>query len=263
MKDILIDTNRRKPLSVNPEEFYTDIYNMAVFTYEDLYLGLPMIFNQSGKYAPGWGGNSDGILYPAFIASRDKNLQKWDRLNRQPFIPLSGLSDKFNYDYGMISSMPPVNHNDELWFYYNGSRYTHLTKEIKDKLINKPGEPKHAIFLARLRIDGFASLFAGKESGTVLTVPVKVTGPRLFVNVDAGKGKLLTEILDAETRKPIKGYSFADNTEKDVAVPVCENKISVPVKWIEKNDVSELLGRKILLYFSLENAHLYSFWFDD
>jgi len=263
INEILENPDRRKPLFVNPEEFYTDIYNMAVFTYEDLYLGLPMIFNQSGKYSPGWGGNSDGILYPALIASRDKYLQKWDRLNRQPFIPLSGLTDKFNYDYGMISSMPPVNHNDKLWFFYNGSRYTHLTNEIKDKLINKPDEQKHAIFLARLRVDGFASLFAGNKSGTILTVPVRVTGPRLFVNVDAGRGKLLTEILDAETRKPIKGYSFADITEKDVAVPVCVNKTSVPVKWIEKTDLSELLGRKVLLHFSLENAHLYSFWFND
>ena len=65
IKEILEDLNRRKPLFVNPAEFYTDIYNMAVFTYEDLYLGLPMIFNQSGRYFPGWGGNSDGILYPS------------------------------------------------------------------------------------------------------------------------------------------------------------------------------------------------------
>ena len=50
--------------------------------------------------------------------------------------------------------------------------------------------------LATLRRDGFASLDAGDEEGTITTRPVMFTGKHLFVNVDAPRGELRVEILD-------------------------------------------------------------------
>lgn len=258
---VIEDADRRGPIFVNPDEFYTDVYNMAIFNYEDMYLGMPMIFNQSGTY-PYWGGfQNDGILYPSLIASRD--LHEWDRLNREPFIPHSKISDKNNFDHASISAMPPVQHDDELWFYFNGSRFTHLTPEHRNKLRQSPDQIIKGIFLARLRIDGFTSLHADRKSGKVLSVPIKVTGPRLYVNVDAGEGELRTEIQDAATGKPINGYEISDETSIDASIPISEDIVSVPVRWQDKKDVAELLGREVMISFALDNVHLYSFWFDD
>ena len=259
IREVLGDPDRRKPQVVNPAEFYTDIYNMPVFAYEDLYLGLPTIFNQSGIYT----GNMDGIYYPSLAASRD--LYHWDRLSRQPFIPLSPLSDKNNFDYGLISTISPVRNGNELWFYYTGSSFTHLKPDMIEGLLKSPDEAHRAIFLARLRMDGFVSIYAGEQEvpGTVLTRPVKVTGPNLYLNVDASKGELFTEIRDAATGKAINDYALIDELNRSACLPVCKNAISVPVRWQRKKDVSELLGREVIIHFSLNNAHLYAFWFDD
>jgi len=255
--------DRRRPLVVRPEQFYTDIYNMPLFTYEGMYLGLPVIFHHSGEYTHSTGSNQDGILYPSLAASRD--LQHWDRLSRQPFIPHSALSDSHNYDHGMIAATAPVRRGDELWFYYTGNRFTHLKRELIEQagLRESPDEPLGAIFLARLRLDGFASLYAGPQSGSVLTSPVKVTGRTLYVNVDAEAGELRAEVRDAASGAAIPGYALGDGSAPDPAVPVRDNATCVPIRWREKRDVSELVGREVRLRFFLRNAHLYSFWFGD
>jgi len=216
-----------------------------------------VIFNQSGRYSHSTGASQDGLLYPSLVASRD--LRQWDRLSRQPFISHSRLSDPQNYDQAMIQATQPVRHGDELWFYYTGTRFTHLKRELIEEagLRKSPDEPLGAIFLARLRLDGFASLYAGPQPGSVLTVPVKVAAKRLCVNADSREGELRTEIRDAKDGTAIAGYAV------EAAVPVCQNATCVLIRWQEKSDISELAGREVRLYFSLRNAHLYSFWFDD
>lgn len=282
--------NRRRPLVVRPDEFVTDVYNMPLFTYEDLCLGLPVMLHQSGAYFHTTGSNQDGILYPTLVASR--NLREWDRLSRQPFLPLSPLSDEACWDYGAIHANRPVAHGDELWFYYTGTRFTHLKRELIEAagLRKSPDEPMGAIFLARLRVDGFASVHAGENLGVVLTKPVRVSGPTLYVNADAAQGELRAEIRDAQTGRAIPGYSlgfyvrdryvysddgsrkalrtgtgarFEDDPSENDTVPICENGTALPVRWRVKTALSDLLGREVRICFALRNAHLYSFWFGE
>jgi 8-oxo-dGTP pyrophosphatase MutT (NUDIX family) len=263
IQQVLDEPDRRHPLVVHPEQFYTDVYNMPLFTYEDLYLGLPVIFHHSGEYKHSTGSNQDGILYPSLVASRD--LCHWDRLSRQPFLSQSRLSDPHNYDHGMIAVTAPVRRGDELWFYYAGTRFTHLKRELIEEagLRKSADEPLGAIFLARMRLDGFASLHAGPQSGSVLTVPLKVTGRKLYVNADAEHGELRIEVRDAENSDKLNGYALADDPSQDAAVPVCENAVCVPVRWRQKDDLSELLGQEVQLHFTLRSTHLYAFWFGD
>ena len=281
------DADRRAPLVVEPDQFFTDVYNMPVFTCEDLYLGLPVMFNQSGAYAHSTGANQDGILYPSLVCSRD--LYRWDRLGRQPFIPHSRLSNAQCWDYGMIQATRPVVNGEEWWFYYTGTRFTHLKQELVEQagMRQSPDEPMGAVFLSRLRMDGFASLHAGREPGVVLTVPVKIAGKKLYVNVDAGAGELRVELRDATTGRGIPGYSlgnflcdryvsaegggqklrvgtgarFEDDPVENDTVPVRENATRVAAHWQKKVDVSDLLGREVRVNFYLQDAHLYAFWF--
>ena len=49
-----------------------------------------------------------------------------------------------------------------------------------------------------LRRDGFASMDAGDEDGTLTTRPVTFRGKHLFVNVAAEGGELRAEVLDED-----------------------------------------------------------------
>ena len=74
----------RKPVYNRPEEYQTDIYNLPVFTYAGLYIGMPTVFNHSGNAF----SNSDGFSMVELAVSRD--LLHWERAgNREKFIPLS------------------------------------------------------------------------------------------------------------------------------------------------------------------------------
>ena len=289
IEEAVRDPDRLAPLTVKPEECFTDIYCMPVFVYEDLYLALPWLFNQSGRYfAPSGETNQDGILYPTLAASRD--LRSWDRLSRAPFIPLSPLSNKQLFDHGTILAAPPVVHGNELWFYYTGYRCTHVSPEILEQAGRKTalGEPDCAIFLARLRLDGFASLQAGNEPGIVLTKPLNVTGSTLKINVDSAQGELKVELRDAITGRAIPGYGmgdyrgnrivwsengkrgtlrigpgarFEDDPEQDDTLPISEDNTNLTVRWKGGSDLSALKGREVRVFFHLRNAQLFSFWF--
>ena len=134
-----------------------------------------------------------------------------------------------------------------------------LKQEVIERagLRKSPDEPMGAIYLARLRLDGFASLHAGEEPGVVVTRPVKVTGPRLFVNADAAGGEVRTQIVVPGSRDALSGCSLSDN------MPLKEDRICASVQWREDVDFSPLVGREVQLEFQLRNAHLYSFWFGD
>jgi hypothetical protein len=283
---------------IKHDQFFTDVYNMPVFDYEDMYLGLPTMFNQAGRYwytqeggEPNAGSNQDGILYPALAASRD--LYNWDRLSREPLITHSPLSNKERWDYAQIYASRPVKNGNELWFYYTASRFTHLPHVMIDEsgLRQSPDEPLSGIFVARMRMDGFASLYGGAKPGVVFTTPIKVTGSKLYVNVNAARGELRAEIRDASTGRVIQGYSLNEHVatravfnedgsalghrmgtgfrfddeplHENQTVPVCEDSTAVAVRWTGGDDLTPLKGREVRVCFCLRNAHLYSFWFGD
>ena len=193
----LADPSLRKPTLNNPLEYLTDIYNLAVFEYEGLYIGMPTVFNHSGNTS----NNSDGLSMVELALSRD--LIRWERLgHRVKFIPLSNLDEK-NYDTAqLLAADRPIVTEREIWFYYTGLKWRVRPKEIKDP---DPGGGG-AICLGKLRRDGFLSLDAATSAGRVLTRPLMLEGTKLHVNIDAGKGELLTEVLDA--RNTLRSRDF-------------------------------------------------------
>ena len=154
---------------------------------------------------------------------------------------------------------------NELWFYYWGARSTHhfwheLTPGQYTKAGVAPDEratsPTAAIYLARLRLDGFVSLRAGATPGELLTKTIEIGGGNLHVNASAARGELRAEVRDADTGRPLAGYTLAD------AVPVTTDAVSAPVRWAGNADVSRLTGRNVKLRFVLERGDLYAFWFE-
>ena len=58
--------------------------------------------------------------------------------------------------------------------------------------------------LARMRMDGFVSVRAGREEGLLTTWPLRFDGGELWINADASRGSLQVEVLDL-FGKPVPG----------------------------------------------------------
>ncbi len=295
IEKVIEDKDRLSPLHVSPEHYFTDIYYMPVFTYGDSYIGLPVIFNQSG---PQWhqqpgapegvlNYNQDGILYPSLAISSD--LYNWERPDRSALIEPSPLSDENNCDYGSVYPAAPAANEKEILFFYYGTRHTHVPKMLLERAgVLKPGEAISSIFLARMRLDGFVSACAGREPGVLLSRPVTVKGEKLYVNVKSPRGELRAELRDAGSGRVIPGYSLGempggrflyskdgdgehlplgrgarlrDDPYENDSLPISEDKISARVSWKRRRDLKDLRERKIRICFYLRESELYSFWF--
>ncbi|HPC46377.1 MAG TPA: hypothetical protein PLJ50_14640, partial [Candidatus Latescibacteria bacterium] len=234
-----------------PEEWRTDIYNFPVFPYEDLYLALPVMHHWSGKHVPMY-ENVDSRKSVELASSRD--LRTWHRVaNRAPFLEHSPVGDGSAYDTGQIvTTNGPVVRNNELWFYYVGLR--HRCISIEDTL-NRKYLDSSAVCMARLRMDGFVSLKGGVEWGSVLTKPVNVTGDQLHINIDSWRGRVLVEMLDADTMQPVPGFG------KDECIPTIVNSIDETVRWKGNANLASLQGKTVQLRFHLWQAEMYAFWF--
>jgi len=153
-----------------------------------------------------------------------------------------------------------------LWFYYNSTRFSHAGWwELPDEVYQAAGVTKgdvrastlSSIYVARLRLDGFVSLRAGATAGEVVTKSITVDGTSLWVNANARGGTLKAELLDAATGTVIPGYSLADS------VALQADSVRAKLQWQGGSDLSALAGKSVKIRFSVQNADLYSFWFEE
>ena len=212
--------------------------------------------------------NTDGFDLIQLAMSRD--LVHWDRLgDRRPFTGPSRIDDGLVGVWDrmqLVITNRPVERGDELWFYYSGTKWRDYIyeknpdgskRDISTLTAEQRADFKEgwgAICLAVLRRDGFVSLDAGADKGFVLTKPIKLTGDRLLLNLDAGdNGSALVEILD-EANKAMPGFS------RRSAVPVTGDAVRLPVSWKSGADITKLAGRTVRLKIHLHNASLFAFW---
>ena len=177
------------------------------------------------------------------------------------------------WDSDHIGMTKPILYQDDLLIYYSGSNVPMGS--------NVPGHPlsgvintirngqwmAHAIGLAKLRLDGFASMDAYEGGGVLTTKTMVFRGRRLEVNVRAPAapfgqqlrptspyGAFDVSILD-DAGSPIEAYSsdrcdtFAGDERRHI------------VTWGSNDRVDALAGRPIRLRFHLRNAALYAFQF--
>ena len=250
-----------------PEHYSVQIYNMGVFRYEGLYLGLPSIYHHTGKVPKDWPGFEKMNLSPYILelvrkygdytgfyniqlaCSRD--LVEWKRLgNRDPFIEASPLGAG-SYDIQtIIGPSAPVVRGDELWFYYTGIKQYAFVTSGNDPGYEDYTPDRGAVCLAVLRRDGFMSLDAGQKDGRITTEPFELTGNRLFVNVAIHKdGQLLAEVLEEN------GNVVA------TSVPVDVDQRRGEVRW-KQGELETLKGRTVSLRFTLRNGRFFSYWLE-
>ena len=258
IEETLGDPTRRQPEFNVPETYNAQVYDLSVFRYEGLYVGLAMMFYRSARVSKEWpgfdemdlpepilatvrrGGDWTGIWHIQMLSSRD--LRSWERVgDRQPFITPSRL-DSGAYDTLCLGQpAEPVPRGEELWFYYTGIRsYAIASLKFRDQ---------GAVCLAVLRRDGFVSLDAGENEGELVTRPFAWTGGKLHVNADAVGGELKAEVL------------AADGSVLAISQPVNGDQTDEQVVWAQEAPaLSE--GQEVRLRFSLHRTGFYSYWFE-
>jgi len=106
-----------------------------------------------------------------------------------------------------------------------------------------------------LRMDGFVSVTADTQGGTVVTKPLIFDGAKLEVNFStSAAGSLRVELQDAGG-KPLPGFTLEDCPEQ------YGDELERVVSWKSGSDVSEYAGKPIRLKFELKDADLFSFRF--
>ena len=213
----------------------TQFYGMPVFKYGDHYLGqLYMYHTPPEEPHIRFAGTVDVQL----ASSRDGI--SWERAGgRKPFIPNGPPG---SIDMGEVyTARGPVVMGDEVWFYYSASASEH-------GITGRSGP----ICLAKLRLDGFVSMDAGDEDGTLVTKPFRCAGGPLTINAAARGGMVGVAVLD-ESGTQYQGYSRQECALFD------GDSVGHQVTWRDKQSLEELKGKDIRLKFYLRNASLYAF----
>lgn len=250
-----------KPLDfgdVEPIELYTN----AIKPYEradHLFLGMPSRYYERENWSPNFdylaGADhrrfrcrkhvrygtvlTDCIL----ITSRDGvHFRRQD----QPFMT-PGIERTANWVYGdcypswgMIATRSDDRGHapDELSFYCMDYHW------IKDEVVLR----------YTMRMDGFLSYHADYQPAALLTKPFIFSGNRLTINfATSAIGYVIIALTDVQG-KPIPGYTscelFGDSLDR-------------PVDFASGQDVSALSGKPVCLLFTMSDADIFSFKFDD
>lgn len=205
-----------------------ELYNLDGVSYESLILGLFTI----------WRGQPKDREKPNdLVLGYSRDGWHWWRPDRGPFCPVSDRQGEWNANNVQSAGGGCLVVGDQLYFYVSGRAGRFGTPEG----VCSTG-------LAVLRRDGFASMDAGADEGTLTTRPVRFGGRFLFVNLDAPEGRLEVDLLDGTG-----GVLAASRA-------VTGDGTRLAVEWKDASDLSSWAGRPVRFRFRLRKGSLYAFW---
>lgn len=220
----------------NPNAALKDIepqlYNLDATAYESLMVGLFSVWQGD----PGKPHDKRNEILLGF--SRDGF--HWHRPDRRPFVGVNETDGAWNWGNVQSAGGGCLVVGDQLYFYVSGRGQS------------RPVDPA-VTGLAVLRRDGFASMEAGDQAGTLTTRPLTFSGNYLFVNADARGGELRVEVLD-------RGGEPYPALTKKFCTPITTDGTIQPVRWMLPADLSALAGKPVRFRFHLRSAKLYAFW---
>ena len=231
---VIVGADEHDPVTVD------QFYNLEAFVYEKLRIGLMTVYSYDPEYCRG----DVQLTY-----SRDG--LNWHRGgNREVFLPVSPQPGDF--DWGTVYPLQgPLRVVDEIWIYYMGRGADH-NHVLPDGIT----QMQAGLGLAKVRLDGFVSLDAAADEGTITTRSFSFEGSHLLINSDADSGQVLVEILD-DQGVPVEGYRRQD----------CDafrgDNVRHMLTWRGGADLKNLEGKVVKLRFYLKGAKLFSFRFRD
>jgi hypothetical protein len=179
-------------------------------------------------------------------------LRHWERPFRTPCLN-RGKPGEWDGGFFVCQSRAlPV--GDEVWLYYSASTYTHGTPCLY-RAENTGRHTTHtsSIGLAIWQRDRFVSADASSDGGTLTSVPVTFTGSRLELNARVREGgSIVVSLLDA-AGKELPGFETSE--------PITGDNLRHEVHWQGSPDLAALVGKPVMLRFTMKSAELFSFAF--
>jgi len=215
-------------------------YGMGTTIYEGAYIGLPWMFweNSSNRMDVQLASSRDGI--------------HWRRAgNRETLIP-NGKPGSWDGGCIFTAAQPLQVKDDTIYIYYSALSLDH--EQARPSRRERPEYGESSIGVATLRRDGFVSLRAGKDTGTVVTRSIRwPAGRRLHLNVDASKGHARVSVL-GDDGQPLAGFEQSRVVSGD--------HTDVVIEWPRAAGASpkRKKGKSVQLRFELTAAELYSYW---
>lgn len=207
-----------------------DYYQLQAWRCRGIYLGIVSVFY--------W--EQDRVRLEL---AWSPDTRHWERIC--PGVDLIPHGELGEHDGGCrYAAMRPIAVGDETRVYYGADPGRH----------NADPDREGGLCLATFRRDRFAGMVTkGSGAGTVTTVPVEITGDRLFINADASGGAVRVEVLSADGRT-IPGFAA------EQAIPVDSDSLDAEATC-RGSDLRTLNGRTARLRFQLTNARLYAYGF--
>jgi hypothetical protein len=144
-----------------------------------------------------------------------------------------------------------VRRGDEIW-QYGTVRFTEHGGALYGGEEHEGGVHDRLVRLTQ-RLDGFVSLDAGEEPGTVVTRPLIYEGQQLVLNV-AARGSVRVGLL-GQDGQPIPGFTLDD------CDPITADSTRHAVSWGGQRDVSPHAGRVVQLALELRDAKVFALQF--
>jgi hypothetical protein len=223
--------------------YQTQLYNLDAVAYESLMVGVFAIHKGPPNELCEKGGFPK-ITDLMLGFSRDGI--NWQRPDRTAFLACSQEPGTWKRGYLHSTGGVCLIAGDDIRFYF--SAFSGISPRLGGHMY-----AGGSTGLAILRRDGFASMDAGAEAGTLTTKPVIFSGRHLFVNANARDGELRVEVLgpDGAALSPFDLKNCralrADNT--------CQR-----VMWRGAEDLARLQARPASFRFHARKAQLFSFW---
>ncbi len=213
-------------------------YGMMVTQYQGFYIGFANLLNEvTGRLDVRLVHSFDGI--------------EWRREhNDRPFIEMTAEAWDSG-SIGWVSKGSPLAMGDDLYFYYGATNMSH-----NYKIMNDEGTLKMRLGLGVVKKGRMVGYHAGEAEGQLLTRPFTLTGRQLMLNVDAANGEAKAALAD-EKGDPVAGCSIGD------ATPIHEDGLAVPLRWTGREDLADLVGKRVRLRISARDAALYGLTMGD
>jgi hypothetical protein len=190
---------------------------------------------------PRYGGSvTDGL----FMSSRDGvTFRRWGEAFIRPGLRAAGnwfYGDNYQ-NWGFVTTKSDLpDGGDELSFYATEGYWRGESAIIRRY---------------SLRMDGFVSVQAPLSGGEIVTRPIRVTGPRLLMNLSTSAGGSVRIEAQRPDGTPIEGFTLDDSPK------MVGDDLAYPALWRTAQGLANLVGSVVRLRFVLRDADLFALQF--
>ena len=225
------------------------------------YIGLgsqPLEHLYKNSATPYFRDLSKILMFPKRFLPTRKFDPDWKNIGLSDIVFLFSR-DGLNFDRRFMEAFMRPGRHIEAWHERSIQVGTGVVptgeKEMSLYFIEHAKTPKLVIRRGVLRLDGFVSLKAPYQGGSMVTRTLEFSGSNLVLNyATSAAGSIRVEIQDGNGR-PLSGYGL-----EDCAV-IYGDEVERVVTWKGSSDLKQLSGREIRLKFELKDADLYSLRF--